>query len=101
MRAKARTVLLFIFILRTQVSTQNNYLLAKFMNRQVTGLVNGTGRSASLAVTGHGWIYTWSRQATHLEPFYLEPACLGADCLSCAGSLSLWPVISLVGSGPF
>lgn len=39
MRAKARTVLLFIFILRTQVSTQNNHLLAKFMNRQVTGLV--------------------------------------------------------------
>lgn len=100
MRAKARTVLLFIFILRTQVSTQNNYLLAKFMNRQVTGLVNGTGRSASLAVAGHGWIYTWSHQAAHLAPFHLEPACLGADCLSCAGSLSLWPVISLVGSGP-
>lgn len=67
--AKARTVLLFIFILRTQVSTQNNYLLAKFMNRQVTGLVNGTGRSASLAVTGHGWIYTWS-----LEPLTLNPS---------------------------
>lgn len=33
MRAKARTVLLVFFILRTQVSTQNNYLLAKFMNR--------------------------------------------------------------------
>lgn len=47
MRAKARTVLLFIFILRTQVSTQNNYLLAKFTNRQVTGLVNGTGSCRS------------------------------------------------------
>ena len=34
MRAKARTVLLIIVILRTQVSTQNNYLLAKFMNRR-------------------------------------------------------------------
>lgn len=57
MRAKARTVLLIIVILRTQVSTQNNYLLAKFMNRQVTGLVNGTGRPAAPAVTGHGWIH--------------------------------------------
>ena len=32
MRAKARSVLLVIFILRTQVSTQNNSLLAEFMN---------------------------------------------------------------------